>query len=31
MACGQLGRYLFWMAVRSGANHGQTVFDVFVD
>jgi hypothetical protein len=27
----QLGRYLFWMAVRSGANRGQTVFDVFVD
>ena len=27
----QLGRYLFWIAVRSGANRGQTVFDVFVD
>jgi hypothetical protein len=27
----QLGRYLFWLAVSSGGNHGQTVFDVIVD
>jgi hypothetical protein len=27
----RLGRYLFWLAVTSGANHGQTVFAVFVD
>lgn len=27
----KLGRYLFWLAVGSGADRGQTVFDVFVD
>ncbi len=27
----QLGRYLFWIALTSGAHHGQTVCAVFVD
>jgi hypothetical protein len=26
-----LGRYLFWLAVKSGTNNGQTVCAVFVD
>jgi hypothetical protein len=26
-----LGRYLFWLAAKSGTDQGQTVFDVFVD
>jgi hypothetical protein len=26
----QLGRYIFWVAVTSGANQGQTVTSVFV-
>ena len=27
----QLGRYIFWLALQSGANHGQTLCSVFVD
>ena len=27
----KLGRYLFWLAVTSGANRGQTLCAVFVD
>jgi hypothetical protein len=27
----QLGRYLFWLAIKSGSNRGQTVCAVFVD
>jgi hypothetical protein len=27
----RLGRYLFWLALTSGANQGQTVCEVFVD
>jgi hypothetical protein len=27
----KLGRYLFWLAVKSGSNRGQTVTAVFVD
>ena len=27
----QLGRYIFWIALHSGNNHGQTVCAVFVD
>jgi hypothetical protein len=27
----QLGRYIFWIAVRHGTDHGQTVCSVFVD
>ena len=27
----QLGRYIFWVAVSHGTDHGQTVCSVFVD
>jgi hypothetical protein len=27
----QLGRYIFWIAVSHGTDHGQTVCSVFVD
>jgi hypothetical protein len=27
----EVGRYLFWLAVKSGTDQGQTVFAVFVD